>query len=100
MTLHVFKHISSPDVRESIRSHGLLPHKPSDSGRWDWVPGIEDQPEGVYVTPVGDRSWWADGQKEVWKFAYIGPLLQDKLIETAFVVPEPIPAESLTLVKR
>lgn len=99
MTLHVFRHISYPDHRESIERTGLKPHRPADGGRWSYVPGIEDQPTGVYVGHAHDNSgWWSDSCTDVWEFVYVGPLLEDKLIAAAFVVPEHVPADALTLV--
>lgn len=98
MTLHVFRHISYPDHRESIERTGLKPHRPYENN-YTWCEEARNQPEGVYVTheAEGNATWWAPEASDEWVFPYVGPLVRDPIISQAFIISEVVPAEVLTL---
>lgn len=111
MVLITGTHATSADVRPMIESLGLIPHSPGIDGNYtreaEFVPEVEHQPRGVYLVQLefglreAPRGWWKvdSEQHDVWEAAFTGPVMHDPLIDGAIVSLQPIPPESLTLVR-
>jgi hypothetical protein len=90
----ILLHHSTPERNvEAIKREGLKPHQPAKDGNYVGALGLDKQPRGIYAYPDGFTLW---SNRHVFTFCYCGPLLRDKVIESAVVVPEPIPADRLT----
>ena len=78
-------HATNPKCRESIRDNGLLPSQP-----------IMGRPHGVYVFRPDESfdhlGWNSHGMwdcapgEDLWKVAYIGPLMIDQYILNAMIL--------------
>lgn len=110
------RHATTPDRRESIRKHGLLPHTPAIDGNYtDTYDGVSNQPRGVYLDARDGftkydypGTGWSSTELEarwnkhydIWEAVFTGPLQEDPIINGAIVSKEAIPPENLRLIQR
>lgn len=96
--------MSSPSNRASIQADGLQPHQPVEDGNYDLCYMLENQPRGVYVTPLYQDGWTYatdDDQPsydDAWTFAYVGPIAPDQHMDGSAVIPGPIAPDALDLI--
>lgn len=98
MTQMILQHESPPENRTGILATGLEPRNPNEDPRWYLR---QEQPVGVYGVPLeNDSDWFFYGSYDVYQFAYVGPMANDQVIRGAVVVAEPVPANSIKLLRK